>query len=1119
MEALSSSSSSGPVLGESTGRANVVRQIIKSGAPSAISRRTEHRYGSKLCEFFKRYLVESGRQLIQEASDRNAECMAQFYSCDCTPMKTAKRMQKGSVVRVGKFCREWLIERQLTTDGRRVAAVFNDGRLLESETMTDIGAAAMELGVGTLREEGFRGIASTLYVQDRGKNADKALRRFWLRRHKFQYSAPDRLPFPMGTNLDELEMKDWPQSLGCALHDFQNAGEKSVTHIIERAGGPGGGYSYLFLGFERWLFSRLHYEDARSDDVGATRAFFKLCNLSSQVVAAFEVLGFHVEGDMIFIASQYKFDDAAHELLLEVLLGAFGFVVFTLSRWLSVLRSANRLMFAWYIGLDSLVDYVTEEVAGSSFHLAGYRKYRSPRTRYFVVAAGLSMQPPEVMEGRLLADDRLFLLFQECCRAFEEAQEHVRNISDATWVILLRLLQDADGIYSCFLKSDVIGGVAIGDGYARRVCFRQFEEYPHRLAVNWGHESAARETYVRDNVSELLLCDDSEIEELDETTRKIYWCMKSRLLSVDNVVAAVLQWHAWSVTAELVEQGHGAFAAVRKQHTTFGAEHLQQQGFRRTFNSTRPKKDPRTKSIELLQNLIARTEEKQPQKARPVHVIKSDLEAEHIRETGRPTTAKERSLIQKRAVKKLETLTNANQLGNLRHRLATMVQQKQSENADIIAQARYFILQMQNEAQQEEQDRTAPGFVARMKLSDCRYSYEEIDGYAQGRWDELSHLQVSALREKARAPPNTADAWRAQQMVVKEPLHKRVFPRWIKRLIAQKTKRLLQVVRFTSTTSGGLYALIVWLRDTPQEVTFEILTRDPLPAPGVPRTRADAAEYNIVGPLLSVRAGENLRRTGTHIYETEPALHSVTRVEVAACVFSGGPHLYRAEDWEEVDLGGQAAGLEVKVEKPPQPVQKTADAAFAENYPGLDSPAKLVRQVDDEEAEQQKQLMQEKKKQLRENLAAEMVYKVVPRGAKSNMAKRKDGLFCDAYKVEATTFEAGAFLKRLKQPRGKQFGVAKYGASGATLLCLHYARRMSMLYQLYEKYGRSTPAQEQQLAAEPALQELEKNSSDARKARVQIDSITFMTSHLDEADQMGQEAAAAAEGAGVDDDA
>eukprot|EP00392_Amoebophrya_sp_AT5.2_P019828 g20831.t1 len=213
-------------------RATVVQNLVIGKDASGISRRTRVRYGSKMCELFKEFLTEKTRELVQSAERDGAGAMTQFYSCDGTPMQTRESYFSHNVKRRTKWSREWLVERQLTSDGRRVAAMFSDGRLLQAETTTDIGAAALELSTGLLREEGFSGIASTLYVQDRGKQSDKALRRFWLRRHIHIYKS-GRLP-RFEVSLDILELIDWPLHVGCSLHDAHNAGEKGMVVVIER---------------------------------------------------------------------------------------------------------------------------------------------------------------------------------------------------------------------------------------------------------------------------------------------------------------------------------------------------------------------------------------------------------------------------------------------------------------------------------------------------------------------------------------------------------------------------------------------------------------------------------------------------------------------------------------------------------------------------------------------------------------------------------------------------------------------------------------------------------------------------------------------------------------------
>eukprot|EP00392_Amoebophrya_sp_AT5.2_P019037 g19727.t1 len=1116
--------------------------MIKRGAPTLVSRRTEKRYGAKLCEFFKQYLVEEGRGLIKDAAERGATCMSQFYSCDCTPMKTAQRLERGTVVRVGKF-------------------------------------SAMELGMGTLREEGFGGIASTLYVQDRGKNADKALRRFWMRRHKYQYTNPSRLPFSSVENLDELEMKDWPMSLGCALHDMQNGGEKSVLCISGKGGDTvvddayaltkslAGGYSFMFLAFEEWVFSRLRYKDRSSADAAAAGAFFCLCNLRDDVLAAFEVLQFYADAEGLYIATQFEGNDAAYELLLEALMQSFGFVVFTLSRWLSVLRSANRLMFAWYIGLDDLVDYVTEKVHGSSFHLSGYRKHRSTRVRFFVVAAGLSMQPCEVMQAQLLSDDRMYLLYQEYSECFANARRKILHLSDGVWTILMGLLHDEKDELTPQLRSDVLGGVVIGTAYTRRVCFHQFEEYPHRLAVNWGDESRERGEYVHENVSEMLLLDDADVAELDETSRKIYWSVKSGLLSVSDVVEAVLQWHAWSVTAELVEQGHGAFAAVRKAHTGFSAEHVQQQGFRRTFSSTRPKKDRRLRSIELLKGLIEKVQAKQPQKTRAVHVLKDDLEAEHAQLHRRNPTPEERTAIKKRATDQIKTM-GANQLRGLRDRLEEVARKKQVDSAEVISQAQYFVLKYENEIHAAENARAAPGFIARMKLSDCSYTVEQVEAYAQKRWGELSHAQVEALREAARQPPNTTEAWKAQQLDVKEPVLRRVMPGWVRRVVAQKEKRILQLTRFTTADGRAFYGVLAQYLRRAEE--WEILDLGGNAAGNVVRVDKAAAPvaktrdviFDEQYPTLAgvLQSGEGVRmKKQREVYTVAEFVDAPPEIDAANdsddCVSEPGmdreekrqrkplpPNFFDYD--EEDDLRDEAD----QVNDHPEPKRSKAEAAatssdVAENaHPaggagggsssgassssssaGASSsgsasassssasaaPRKQARaEVADEEVEKQKKIMEEAKNDLRRSLAENMAYKVVPRGAKSNMLKRSDGLFCDCYRVDAINSDAGKFLTRMKQPKGKQYSVSKFTTSGAALLCLHFARRMSMLHNLYCTYGRSTPAQSQSLDAAAALQQLEETTPAVKRARQQIDTIVFTVSHLDGEEVFGGDGAA-----------
>eukprot|EP00392_Amoebophrya_sp_AT5.2_P018669 g19252.t1 len=562
-------------------------------------------------------------------------------------MLTRENYFSHNVKKRNKWSREWLVERQLTSDGKRVAAVFSDGRLPRFAIALDI-----------------------------------------------------------------LELTDWPLHVGCSLHDVHNSGEKGMVIIIARGKdfvdhlrsitvALRGGYGFLFGGFAGWVLARLQFEEpsGRADDAAATRAFFMLCGVDTDTIEVLCRLGFHAGGGEYFVSSEYDDDSEAIEVLLEVLLRAFDFITFTLSRWLSVKRAAGRVLFALCLGLDDYVPHVVRTVHGAAWHLAGYKKYISVGVRYMAASSCIVMTPCEVLESLLLHDDRMFVQYESYLRAFRESRRQMLSLPVEVYEIILSLLREPDGTMGNHLRSDAVGGLVMENAYAHRVLFSPYEEYPHRLAINWGVGHSVRMA-IRENLEALRGLEQEVVEELDYTTRKIYFSMKLGVKTVEECAAAIELWRHWSCSAAMVEQGHGAFASAKKNNGEYSAERIQEKGFARSFRTTTTAKDPRKASMKKLEQLIADTESHHPEKMRSCHLLSDEKVKEFAATHRRHPNAAEKNGITAEAIADIKTM-DEKQRSALRDKLPDFIQARREYNAEVVTQATGMKVALQSEMDAE----------------------------------------------------------------------------------------------------------------------------------------------------------------------------------------------------------------------------------------------------------------------------------------------------------------------------------------------------------------------------------------------------------------------------------
>eukprot|EP00392_Amoebophrya_sp_AT5.2_P011042 g11117.t1 len=1209
-----------PAEGAGTGAIITSKLLASEPAGGGASRRSQRRHDAKKCELFKMFLRDEAKHFIQETERAKVPSMIAFYSSDGTPMRTAEVLYVHGVKRYGKAGKEWLIERMLVSDGETFRPVFTDGRLLEEQRQLDVVAAALELPVSTLREEGYSGLCTTLYCHDRGKRADVSLKSLWHKRHKWVFASHRVDPRP-GVDMTRLELTDFSIYSSCFLHDTHGAGEKSTTPASNRLGDNKkardachnitvslrGAYSYLFMRLSSWVFSRVDFiSECEKYDHETQRLLFTIMDIDPEIIEAFALLGFSVKkSGRVTIFAKYATSPWLVEMLGSAPVITFKFVTFCLTRWLSVRRSAGRLAFAWYLGLDELVKLVVKEEKGASFATAAYRKNISSEARFFAITTLVSMVPASRLEQLLMKDDRLLVHFEKYKREFLAARRWVLNLPDTVWVELEAIVGDTD--LRTHVASDVRGGVLCSFAYLQRLAFDALEELPLCLAIV--PAGVEVEAGITSNLQQLRDMELAELQGEDLTTRKIWACLRPDSgVGMSDLVGQIEKWRHFPFTAKLVEDGHGAFASAKKGHTGYNAQTVQQKGFHRSFTSCQEKSsiDPRTKDIKKLEEYIDALDAKQPSQLRRFHVAADDEAKKYIRTRGTVPDFEERQKIRGRANTKVESLT-ANEKIDFDDRLAKMVQQARSDIASLKAQAYDMIFNLRSSISTEEK----PGLLGeklQMRLGNVNYKKEAVQKYLDENGPSLSHMQAAILRARARMCPNPVDAVAISSLDETEPCVVRLMPRWARIVIERRGELLLSLFRFADASSTW-YALATWIKANPQEIVFEVV-REHVDAPAARYCFGPEEEVGVVADAHGAGGAQIFIPTEQVFYETDEVLHTVSGVEVAECDFLLGGRVLRTAPFGVLDNSVVGAAPDLEEKAAPQAQENTSRTAkFAREHPGLaihlaqhvaqelvpnvharrvkatraeyydvagapeqaaedesdgtfggcgaggDSalaappPANYIDEEDDLLADENgdgvvnvgpaavpassssssssssgsvrpaaerlrpcqdmspgaaddvRRTLKEAREAEKERANSIMRFYPTPKGGPANLRAGGAGILIVAYHVKCNDAGGAAFLEQLNQPASKHYYLSKYGEAAASLLCYHYCRRVSFLYNLRRFWGKNAAHESQIVEADEALAGLAQKDPKVQKALDDINAVSIYASTFDDVER------------------
>ena len=423
---------------------------------------TEARLASKICCAASKFLEHDCRGFVMEHSRTPMLCAD---GIDLTPLQT-------NTVTKGMFCGRRLMRKTKdsgefvscrvffqTPDGETHVLVTEPFRFADKTAWTHFQFRRQVFPL--LRQIGHQGIEILYRCSDRA--IYKAYVRHEMQHQQFYLATMKR----RGHAVAALELKTWEVSLGCILHDAQNALAWGCREYVDDRQmlrdqwicieSVRNGLTVLFDHLGQWLAIVLMCCDWLLDP-DSKRVVFSILTDDELLQEELLDLELRFEEGRLRVAKRHEDDPNLPQRVTECLRKAWKIEQFADTRWNTMGISSQLQMLLLWTGMVELVQYCIQ--CGKDWHLRGYLRFGA-RLQQMSCVFMMSSTLSRSLCKFFLDDDRILLYLDKVDEEIEAKLSWIAGLALDVW----RCLGFLVGLSARDLRHKCISSVVVQVGF------------------------------------------------------------------------------------------------------------------------------------------------------------------------------------------------------------------------------------------------------------------------------------------------------------------------------------------------------------------------------------------------------------------------------------------------------------------------------------------------------------------------------------------------------------------------------------------------------------------------------------------------------------------------------
>lgn len=392
----------------------------------------------RACEVLRAGLRLRAARLIRESHDRT---LLVQYGSDCTPLLTKERFAEAvgelDVVRAGKACNEFLIQRLFVEAGDKRCAVVEVPLPMASKSAFAHFAAARQL-FKLPREMGHRGLCVVFHKFDRAVQQPMA-RLF----RKFTAAWEDRFSQENDAGLSyRLYLTNWYLSTGCFAHDCHGGLKWSILNFSSDKECMRScflvheslrhSYSILVKHLPCWIRSVLCFQDW---NLRESQLLYQLLEVDDEWARTFSDLEIRFVDGKLCVAERHRTRADLLDVIIVCILKAWRFRQFSEGRFVTVGRCSRQLILSMLFGLEHYVGYVLKQ-GESQYYLGGVSRNLVPKVKCMTAMLALASKPSDNVLHAIMTDDRVPKMLPELDASMVRDLEALTSIPDSVWSVV-----------------------------------------------------------------------------------------------------------------------------------------------------------------------------------------------------------------------------------------------------------------------------------------------------------------------------------------------------------------------------------------------------------------------------------------------------------------------------------------------------------------------------------------------------------------------------------------------------------------------------------------------------------------------------------------------------------
>lgn len=1025
----------------------------------SITERSERRDLAKVTEVGKDFLLQEASRAV--ATNANGAVVMKVYGSDGTPMLTDRMWLRklGSRVlrRRGKCGQEWLVDRTFyrVTDiqgNKRVSVVLRDPVALTSKTAWALAAACFAHSP-SVRSLGHFGAAVTVYNFDRGYLSP--MERLVRRKHMMESEESTR------ENKDIEGLLDFVICLGDPMHDAMNGYEwglkpfvvgEAMKDIYVSVCAVRNAYDALMLHIEGWIVGVLSFgEPWATEEICMT--LWGVLGLEQDIcdiLVQYRVLWYDGQ---LRIDMRYKDEDLLVDRLVFALVGAWRFIRFSESRWLSLGPTSRALVAAELTGISSLIHFARKQPGTSEYYIHGWDR-RGKAGNSLCIIAAISAGPAESFLESLLDDDRVVLAGESLVDGLQAAMFRLKSLPMEMFEVMSPLCdKSASELYSA-----VVQAASTSVSFITFRCLRLLQEAPF--------------VHCYGDVEQNMINLAAGAEPQEPCARQAW-----RLMRCGYPVKCLVEvWEnikqvPWSTVG--IEQLHAGAAQMHKHHPHLGSDVLSARSFcwgmRALVNA--PEASARLGKME---NELRRLHQSIPNlghiTGRQVFLKEAICEARHLLAGGLALKQGVLSQIMSQHAAEYRRLDPA-QRAAYHKKASQIVSQRRSGIRENIEDLRNR-LALDRKRGLEELEVANP-----WRLSSCRLSDAQLASFRRMyRAGGYSNAVVDRMRlQAAVAPPVPSMEFRLRLMSFSVPSVDRQAPlEWVRRVCLHREEFIGKVILVNIGEGGGDQEafLVSWAFKNPIVLALTRLRRRPIDLSFERGAMVSLNEhwpfdfdvlddylYSDGGGMrwsfdqLMVLSGVALLVGGRVASVAQPMafedivddLPAPARAETAqgdakrqaTCSASAQAKFVQSNPWALEFLDGGRAILQKERKRLGERADEGGDSDCTEEVDALGEVSALFEAM----------------AEAKDAVGDEDLLLFRTRPLMGKWTLRHTGVVCDAYQCRAVGEDAELFCLRFNISQPLRFSTMLYGKEGALTCCRYWCAKVSYFYQVYMDAG------------------------------------------------------------------